>query len=92
MIAVAEAYYKANANEKANGILLRLADIYEHELNYYFSLEPRFIKLVEDDIDQASSVLQRSLSLAMVYDQKEVADTIEKKLDTVMEKNAGKKK
>jgi hypothetical protein len=90
MIAVAEAYYKANANDKANGILLRLADIYEYELNYYFSLEPRFVKLVEDDIDQASSVLQRSLSLAMVYDQKEVADTIEKKLDTVMEKNAGK--
>ena len=92
MIAVAEAYYKADANDKANGILLRLADIYEHELNYYFSLEPRFIKLVEDDIDQASSVLQRSLSLAMVYDQKEVADTIEKKLEVVMEKNAGKKK
>jgi hypothetical protein len=92
MIAVAEAYYKANANDKANGILLRLADIYEHELNYYFSLEPRFVKLVEDDIDQASSVLQRSLSLAMVYDQKEVADTIEKKLDVVMEKNVGKKR
>ena len=59
-------------------------------MNYYFSLEPRFVKLVGDDIDQASSVLQRSLSLAMVYDQKEVADKIEKKLDAVMEKNAGK--
>ncbi len=92
MIAVAEAYYKANANDKANAILLRMADIYEHELNYYFSLEPRFAKLVEDDIDQASSVLQRSLSLAMVYDQKEVADKIEKKLDTVLEKNGGKKR
>lgn len=90
MIAVAEAYYKADANDKANAILLRMADIYEHELNYYFSLEPRFVKLVGDDIDQASSVLQRSLSLAMVYDQKEVADKIEKKLDAVMEKNAGK--
>ncbi len=92
MIAVAEAYYKAEATDKANGILLRLADIYEHELNYYYSLEPRFIKLVEDDIDQASSVLQRSLSLAMVYDQKEVADKIEQKLDAVMEKNGGKRK
>jgi len=91
MIAVAEAYYKAKANEKGNTILLRLADIYEQELNYYFSLEPRFMKLVEDDIDQASSVLQRSLSLAMIYNQKEVGDQIEKKLDALMEKNGGKK-
>lgn len=87
MIAVAEAYYKAKADEKADNILLRLAEIYERELNYYFSLKPRFQKLAEDDIDQAASVLQRSLSLAMVYDRQDIADKIEEKFNMVMEQN-----
>lgn len=89
MIAVAEAYYKAGATEKGNDVLTRLSDIYEHELKYYFSLQPRFVRLVQDDIEQATTVMQRSLSLAMVYDQEELADKIEQKFDAVMKQSGG---
>lgn len=61
VLPIAEAYYKLGEKELADNILLKVADVYEDELNYFNSLKPEHAKRVENDKRQATAVIQRLL-------------------------------
>ena len=68
--------------DKANGILIRISDIYSDNLEYYLSLKgTKFFKYVEQDMNQALYIMQAVASIAKQTDQKEVADKLDKKFN-----------
>ena len=69
---------RKHAIEAGNSIVKRMADIYEDDLNYYFSLKgTEYIKFVDRDMNQAMAVFQELIRLAKTADQKEVVKNLE---------------
>lgn len=86
VISAAELYYEAGEDEKANAIVRRLAVIYDSYMNHYLNMEPYFLRMVQTEVSEAISVIQRTLELAMTYHQDELADEIEARFNKVQEK------
>jgi hypothetical protein len=77
----------AQAIQKANSIAKRLADIYEDDLHYYFSLKgTEYAKNVERDMNQAMAVLQELQRLTKNAKQTQLNSDIEKRFKE-LEKN-----
>lgn len=74
---LAEAYYRAGEIEKANNISLRLIEISEKELNYYFSFNTKFAGAIDREKQFALGILQRINQIAMRYEQEEIAKKAE---------------
>lgn len=69
---LAENYYAIGEMERGNEIILKLADIYEKELLYYMSLEPKYASSVNSDRQQALAILNRLVAVTnRLYPQKE---------------------
>lgn len=77
MIPWAEYYYRAGANEKANEVVQVITDRYLDDLNYYGSIDSRFLAAYDDKIQEGMAVLQRLIQLTNQYQQKELAKEIE---------------
>lgn len=78
---LADNYYAMGEFEKGNALVLRLADIYEKELNYYMSLEPEHLPLVKQDQQQASQILNRLVVMTnQLYPQKEFGQELQTRL------------
>jgi hypothetical protein len=52
-------YYRLNKPEKANAIVLRLGQLMDGELNYFFRLKPEDRELIDYDIQFALYTLQQ---------------------------------
>ena len=62
----------------ANSIVRRMADIYEDDLNYYFSLKGTdYLKFVDRDMNQAMAVFQELIRLAKTGNQQEIVKELE---------------
>jgi len=86
MLPIADTYYKAGAPAKANALVKKLADIYEDDLNYYFSLKAEHASSVDYEKQQAMSVLQRLVMVAKQNNQEALSKELEarfKKLETL---------
>ncbi|MBL1179852.1 MAG: DUF2723 domain-containing protein [Bacteroidetes bacterium] len=59
VLPIAEAYYKVGEGKSADDIIVKVADVYEDELNYLNSLKPQHAKAVENEKRQAMAVIQR---------------------------------
>ncbi len=84
MLPVTEAYYKAGAPEKGNELVGILANMYDENLEYYFSLDNARIKsrAMEKNIQQAISVLYRlNILVNKTYKQEELGKEIEAKFN-----------
>lgn len=69
-----------HAVKTANAITNRLADIYEEDLQYYFSLKgTEYLKSIERDMNQAMAVLQELIRMSKEAGQDSVAANIEKR-------------
>jgi len=79
MLPMAESYYRADAPEKANLIVEQLADIYEDDLNYYLSLEGKYVEKVDNEKKRAMSVMQRLMTITKAYKQEELSKNIEER-------------
>lgn len=77
---------KQQAIEKANAITLRMADIYENELEYYYSLKgTEYLKYVDRDMNQAIAIFNELIRMARMNGQNEVVAKLEprfKKLES----------
>jgi len=70
----------AQAIQKANSIVKRLADIYEDDLHYYFSLKgTEYIKSVDRDMNQAMAVFQELQRLTRNAKQMQISGDLEKR-------------
>lgn len=83
ILPIAESYYKAGQNAKANEILSALAKQYDAELNYYFSLGPDFISKTENESQQAMSILQRMLQVTKMFGE----EKLNKEVDAIFKKH-----
>lgn len=59
MLPITESLYKINEDEKANEIAERLFTIFEEDLNYYMSLDPRHSRGLQQDLQVGMYVVQR---------------------------------
>jgi len=78
MAPYAELYLKADAPEKANPILKRVADVYQQKLDRYHALEPDARKAFAEDMDQASMVLGYISDLTKKYNQPDIIKKTDK--------------
>lgn len=77
-IQLGENYYAAGAADKGNEVLWRAVEVFNDELNYFFSLNPRFINTqsVNDEIQRNLFYLQRMERAATTYGDTELAKRI----------------
>jgi len=80
----------AQAIQKANSIVKRLADIYENDLQYYFSLKgTEYIKGVDRDMNQAMAVFQELQRLSKNAKQTQLSSDLEKRFKELEKKFYG---
>jgi tetratricopeptide (TPR) repeat protein len=73
MLPYAEIYYKAGANAKADALLIRVAEIYTQNLDYYDSYSGKDQQYFEKDIQMALGMIKRISDLAAANKQTELA-------------------
>lgn len=84
LLPVAEAYYKANAYDKANHIVRRLFSIYEEEMEYYFALDGPKYTSIASQVQQSISILYRLNSLTnQVYKQAEIGKELNERFSHI---------
>ena len=78
---LAENYYGIGEFEKGNEVVTRLVDIYEKEVIYYQSLDPKFAVTVKNDLQQARGILNRLVVMTnQLYPQKEFGQELNQRL------------
>lgn len=75
-----ETYYAAGAKEKANAIVADFANTTIQELNYYFSLPPRFLGSLDYELRLSVHYLQRLNEFSRRSGDSELSDKIENAL------------
>ena len=73
MIGYGELYFRLGQPKKANEIFDIVGEIYDQNLQYYMSLEPKYTGLVRDDMQQALSIVKALVDYSQLYGQKEQA-------------------
>ncbi|MBU1717972.1 MAG: DUF2723 domain-containing protein [Bacteroidetes bacterium] len=77
MLPITEQYYRLEKPEVANQIATRLVEIYDIELNYYFSLDRKYFAEVDIEAQRALSVLQRLALITRTYKQDDLNKVVE---------------
>lgn len=77
MIPFIEVYYDAGAYEKANTIARRVFEIYDQNMDYYYSLDDRHAKYYEREYNQTLGVMQQLSMMAKNNKQTELYQTID---------------
>lgn len=69
---------KKHAMEMARAITLRMADLYEDELNYYFSLKgTQYLKFVDRELNQAMAIFNELIRMAKASGQDDIVKQLE---------------
>jgi hypothetical protein len=69
---------RKHAMDMARAITLRMADIYEDELNYYFSLKgTQYLKFVDRELNQGMAVFNELIRMAKVNGQDDIVKQLE---------------
>jgi hypothetical protein len=77
MIGYGEMYYQLGEFAKGNEMMGRIADIYQNNLEYYFSLDPERAKVLQDETEQGVQVLQAIWSITEKYKQADLHKKVE---------------
>ena len=72
------------ATKKANEVIRIMANNYEENLKYYFSLEPKFQATIQEDLQRDFSILSELSKIAKQYGEKAVSDDITKRLNDLL--------
>jgi hypothetical protein len=89
MIMIAEGYYRAGQNEKANQIVSKISEIYGNDLNYYLSLKGRNARFTSYETKIAISVLQEVLNLTEEYKQEQLYEKISASFESLVQRYMG---
>jgi len=77
MIPFIEVYYDAGAPEKAAAVTQRVFEIYDQNMNYYYSLDDRLAKYYEKEYNQTLGVMQQLSMMARANNQTELYQSID---------------
>ncbi|NQY10350.1 MAG: DUF2723 domain-containing protein [Flavobacteriales bacterium] len=78
---LATIYYSVDQFDKGNDIVQILADKYEEELEYYFSLDVSDLKNEGQSMQYAMSIMQRLTKITEQYKQTEMHDMLQARFD-----------
>ena len=67
VLGIAEAYYRAGEQARADEIMAEMYDITKRELDYYLSLKPTLAKYVENEARRSMVVFQEMLRIGRNY-------------------------
>ncbi len=73
VLPIAESYYKAGETEKANEIVLRLIELTEQDLNYYFLFTGQKAKLIDFEKQQGLAKLHKINQVIQEYEQTDLS-------------------
>jgi len=73
-----EVYYLSKAFDKGNKLANRLLDIYEQNVDYITSINPRFQGNYDEDLKHAFGLFEMIKQLATEYNQPEIVQRIDK--------------
>jgi hypothetical protein len=69
---------KKHAMDMARAITLRMADLYEDELNYYFSLKgTQYLKFVDRELNQSMAIFNELIRMAKASGQDDIVKQLE---------------
>ena len=78
---------RKHAMDMARAITLRMADIYEDELNYYFSLKgTEYLKFVDRELNQAMAIFNELIRVAKVNGQDDIVKKLEPRFKKLEQK------
>ena len=78
---------RKHAMDMARAISLRMADIYEDELNYYFSLKgTEYLKFVDRELNQAMAIFNELIRVAKVNGQEDIVKQLEPRFKKLEQK------
>jgi len=80
-VQIPEVYYRLGNIEEGNRITREIADIYISELDYYFSLEMRFSKTLQNEKQLGLQILQELIRLTESFKQDELNNQLEEKFN-----------
>ena len=66
---IAETYFRINKVEKGTALLDKIADIADRHLKYYFSLDHKRIRSIDEDISYQMRMLANAAQIAHVYNK-----------------------
>jgi hypothetical protein len=77
-----EVMTKTAASQKANAIIKRLAEIYEDDLKYYFSLRgTSYMQHVERDMNQGMAVMQELIRISRAANETQLSEELSQKFN-----------
>ncbi|MBK9321049.1 MAG: DUF2723 domain-containing protein [Bacteroidetes bacterium] len=78
---------KTHAMDMARSITVRMADIYENELNYYFSLKgTEYLKYVDREMNQAMAIFGELIRIAKANNQEDIVKQLEPRFKKLEER------
>jgi hypothetical protein len=73
--------------DMARSITVRMADIYENELNYYFSLKgTEYLKYVDREMNQAMAIFGELIRIAKANNQEDIVKQLEPRFKKLEER------
>ncbi|RLD49071.1 MAG: hypothetical protein DRI94_11680, partial [Bacteroidetes bacterium] len=74
-VLLADLYFKINKAEKGTAILKSAAENYQEELNYYCSLDDKYLEGMQDDVGRLGALYQEVLKKLYANKQSKLANT-----------------
>ncbi|NOX46443.1 MAG: DUF2723 domain-containing protein [Chlorobi bacterium] len=76
-----EGYYEIGETEKGDKLALRMVDIFDEQLNYYFLFKGKRAKIYDYDKQQNLAMLQRLMQVSKKYKSEEVSKKVTEVFD-----------
>ncbi len=86
MLPIAEVYYELGMNNEANQLIKDIANIYEADLKYYFSLKGKSADSVEPEKQKALDVFQFMTQIARMNGQEALSNDLDERFNVLQKK------
>ncbi len=81
---------RKQAIETANSITKRMADLYEDDLNYYFSLKGTpYVKYIDRDMGQAMAIFQELIRMSQSAGQTDIVNNLQERFKKLEKRYTG---
>jgi hypothetical protein len=85
LVGFIQEYYRAGATEKANELLLRIAENSYEKMDYFLSLEPEYFASIEAEQQREIRIVQMLLGIAEAGGQNDIKDKIQRDFEGLFE-------
>ena len=83
LVGFIQEYYRAGETEKANELLLRIAENSYEKMDYFLSLEPEYFASIEAEQQREIRIVQMLLGLAESGGQNDIKDKIQRDFESL---------